>query len=77
LGNFYGVDDQITRYHNWYVRVMTTKTGPAGAPPPQRPGREFHPAFINAYSQCSLAEYHADRMHLPRNLSTHVVPVAL
>jgi hypothetical protein len=71
LGNYYGVDDQITHYHNWYVCVMTTKTGPAGAPPPQRPGREFPPAFINAYSQCSFAEY------LPRYLSTHVVPVAL
>jgi hypothetical protein len=56
---------------------MTTKTGPAGAPPPQRPGREFPPAFINAYSQSSFAEYHADPVHLPRYLSTHVVPVAL
>jgi hypothetical protein len=56
---------------------MTTKTGPAGAPPLQRPGREFPPAFINAYSQCSFAEYHAGRVQPPRYLSTHVVPVAL
>ncbi|MFO0118803.1 MAG: hypothetical protein ACK512_01685, partial [Cyanobium sp.] len=64
-------------YHNWYDRVITTKTEPAGAPPPQRPRREFPPAFINAYSQRFLADYQAGRVDLPRDLSSRRVPVAL
>jgi glycosyltransferase involved in cell wall biosynthesis len=77
LGNFYGVDGQITHYHNWYDRVITTKSGSAGAPSPQRPRREFPPAFINAYSQRFLADYQAGRVDLPRDLSSRRVPVAL
>jgi hypothetical protein len=77
LGNFYGVDGQITHYHNWYDRVITTKTGPTGTTPPQRPRREFPPAFINAYSQRFLADYQAGTVELPRDLSTHRLPVAL
>jgi len=77
LGNFYGVDGEITHYHNWYDRVITASNGPKGAPPPRRPRREFPPAFINAYSQRFLADYQAGTVELPRDLSTHRLPVAL
>lgn len=75
LGNFYGLDGQITHYHNWYDRVIT----PAGAAAPAAGGarRSFPPAFINAYSQRFLADLQADAVDLPRDRSGSRQPRAL
>jgi glycosyltransferase involved in cell wall biosynthesis len=72
LGNFYGLDGTITHYHNWYDRMITPR--PAGT---EAPRRQFPAAFINAYSQRFLADLQADRIDLPRDLSSNRQPVAL
>ena len=76
LGNFYGIDGQITHYHNWYDRVVTSsKDGTRPSNTSQR--REFPADFINAYSQRFLADYRAGTVDLPRDFRTVRIPTAL
>jgi hypothetical protein len=73
LGNFYGIEGQITHYHNWYDRVVSAKDKPRSAS--QR--KEFPPEFINGYSDRFLSDYKLDQVDYPSDLSTDRVPQAL
>ncbi|MFM7392892.1 MAG: glycosyltransferase [Cyanobium sp.] len=74
LGNFYGIDDELTHYHNWYDRVGSRKPQPEGS---SKLRREFPGAFIRQYSDRFQADHQADRVDLHRDLHAVRVPQAL
>ena len=74
LGNFYGIGDDVTHYHNWYDRVVSRTPQPEGS---GKLRREFPGEFIRQYSERFLADYQAGRVDLPRDLHAVRVPQAL
>jgi glycosyltransferase involved in cell wall biosynthesis len=74
LGNFYGIDDELTHHHNWYDRVGSRKPQPEGS---GKLRREFPGAFIRQYSDRFQADHQADRVDLHRDLHAVRVPQAL
>ena len=73
LGNFYGVDNTITHYHNWYDRVISdTSIGVVN-----KTTRTFPSAFINEYSHRFLNDYREGNIDLPSDLSLKREPKAL
>jgi glycosyltransferase involved in cell wall biosynthesis len=74
LGNFYAIDGIVTHYHNWYDRVISTsqeKTKTKNA------SKEFPSDFIHQYSTRFLSDYQAEKIDLPRDLSSNRTPRAL
>ena len=75
LGNFYGIDSQITHYHNWYDRVMANNQH--GSAINHGMKRQFPADFVRQYSERFLADYQNGVVDLPRDLSTRREPRAL
>lgn len=74
LGNFYGVDDNITHYHNWYDRVVNVVEGNKSSPPR---GSEFPRDFILQYTNRFLKDYDSNQIIFPTENSRNREPKAL
>lgn len=77
LGNFYGLGNIITHYHNWYERAVTPHSSRHQGKLLSKQKREFPSDFIDQYTQRFLDDYAANAVDLPADLTLQRIPKAL
>lgn len=76
LGNFYSIEGRLSHYHNWYERVYDERVADPRATTGGA-GQGFPLSFVREASKRFIADYRANRLVLPRDLSARSEPVAL